>query len=125
MKKFASVVSLLLIVSAVFWGFHSAMPVYNSDAELADTLFSADRALQYVEMISQEPHAVGFPAHEQVRDYVVSELEEMGLETSLQTGYTAGGWANLSKVVNILARIEGTDEGKALLLLSHFNPGQA
>ncbi|MDT7828618.1 M28 family peptidase [Pricia sp. S334] len=121
MKKFASVVSLLLIVSAVFWSFHSAMPVYNSDADVADTLFSTDRALTHVKMISQKPHAVGFPAHEQVRDYIVSELEKMGLKIRVQKGYTAGDWANLSKVENILARIEGSGDGKALLLLSHYD----
>ena len=121
MKKFASVVSLLLILLAVYWGFRSSMPVYKSDASISDTLFSTDRALKHVKAISQKPHAVGFPAHEEVRKYIIAELEKMGLETSIQEGYSVGGSANLSKAKNILARIEGSGNGKALLLLSHYD----
>ena len=121
MKKFASVVSLLLILLAVYWGFRSSMPVYKSDASISDTLFSTDRALKHVKAISQKPHAVGFPAHEEVRKYIIEELEKMGLKTSIQEGYSVGGSANLSKAKNILARIEGSGNGKALLLLSHYD----
>ncbi|HET8736049.1 MAG TPA: M28 family peptidase [Pricia sp.] len=143
MKKFASVLSLLLIITAIYWGFRSSMPVYKSDADISDTLFATDRALEHVREISQKPHAVGFPAHNEVRDYIVEELNKMGLETSIQKGYSAGDWANLSKVQNILARIKGTGAPKnrtagtrtdstapqkvdtplrkALLLLSHYD----
>ncbi len=45
----------------------------------------------------------------------------MGLETITQEGYAAGDWANLSKATNILAKIKGSENGKALLLLSHYD----
>ena len=45
----------------------------------------------------------------------------MGLETSVQKGYTAGDWGNFSKAENITARIKGSQPGKALLLLSHYD----
>ena len=45
----------------------------------------------------------------------------MGLETAIQEGYTAGDWANLTKPVNILARIKGSGSGKSLMLLSHYD----
>lgn len=121
MIKFGSILSLLLVLLAIYWGFRSSMPVYKSDATISDTLFSTDRALKHVKSISQKPHAVGLPAHEEVREYIVAELQKMGLETSIQEGYTAGDRANLSKVKNILSRIDGTDDGKALLLLSHYD----
>ncbi len=97
------------------------MPAYSGDASAEKTSFSTDRALEHVKQIAQKPHGVGFPAHKQVREYIVSELEKMGLETSIQEGYTAGDWANLSKAMNILARIKGSESGKALLLLSHYD----
>jgi len=97
------------------------MPSYSSDLSSAKTSFSTDRALEHVEKIAQNPHGVGFTAHKQVRDYIVSELEKMGLETTIQEGYTAGDWGNLSKAINILARIKGSESGKALLLLSHYD----
>jgi len=71
--------------------------------------------------MTQKPHAVGFKAHHEVREYIISELKEMGLEVSIQEGRTAGDWGNLSKVVNVLARIKGSESGKALMLLSHYD----
>ena len=97
------------------------MPTYKIDSKASENVFSTDRALAHVEKISNKPHGVGFPAHAEVRSYIVSELEALGLETSIQEGYTAGDWGNLSKAINILARIKGTEDGKALLLLSHYD----
>jgi len=51
----------------------------------------------------------------------VKELQKLGLETSLQEGYTLSDWGNLVKSKNILARIKGTNNSKALLLLSHYD----
>src|SRR5690606_11100253 len=34
---------------------------------------------------------------------------------------TAGDWGNLSKTTNILSRLEGSGNGKALLMLSHYD----
>ncbi|MGB6150838.1 MAG: M28 family peptidase [Pricia sp.] len=129
MKKFASVISLLLVLLAIYWGFRSSMPVYKTDASISDTLFSTDRTLEHVKAISQKPHAVGFPAHGEVRNYIIAELEKMGLKTTVQEGYAMGGGANLSKAKNVLARIEGSKAGgsddngynKSLLLLSHYD----
>lgn len=121
MKKLASVLSLLLVLLAIYWSFRVSMPVYKSDASISDTLFSTDRALTHVKALSQKPHGVGFPAHEEVRKYLIDELKKMGLKTSTQEGYSLGKGTNLNKAKNILARIEGAGNGKALLLLSHYD----
>lgn len=121
MKRSSAIFTLLLIVFAIYWSFRSLMPTYKSDQSIEKTAFSTDRALEHVKQISQKPHGVGFPAHKEVREYIVAQLQNMGLETSIQEGYTAGDWGNLSKAINILARIKGTESGKALLLLSHYD----
>ncbi|MBT8297058.1 MAG: M28 family peptidase [Maribacter sp.] len=121
MNKFSKITTLLLILLAIYWSFKSSMPHYTIDDKAPENVFSTDRALAHVAKLSTKPHGVGFPAHAEVRSYIVSELESLGLETSIQEGYTAGDWGNLSKAVNILARIKGTDDGKALLLLSHYD----
>jgi len=121
--KFSRTLSLLLLCIAVYWSFKSLMPTYHSDSTISMDSFSTDRALVHVKNISMEPHAVGFPGHDRVKSYVISELKKMGLETTTQEGYTAGDWANLSRATNILARIKGSGEGKALLLLSHYDSG--
>ncbi|OWW27063.1 peptidase M28 [Zobellia sp. OII3] len=121
MRKFPATLSFLLLVAAIYWGFHTSMPVYQEDSSTAASAFSTDRALKHVKKLSQEPHAVGFPGHKKVQDYIVSELEKMGLQTSLQTDYAVGDWGNMGKPENIIARIKGTENGKALLLLSHYD----
>ncbi len=121
MKSSSSLLTLLLIVLAMYWSFHSLMPVYKSNASIEKTSFSTDKALEHVKQIAQKPHGVGFPAHQEVREYIVSELKKMGLETTIQEGYSAGDWGNLSKTINVLARIKGSESGKALLLLSHYD----
>ena len=121
MKRITSVITLLLIIGAIYYSFHALMPSYKADTAAEKTAFSTDRALKHVVQIAQKPHAVGFSAHQEVRNYIISELQKMGLETTTQEGYTAGDWANLSKAVNILARIKGSNSRKALMLLSHYD----
>ncbi len=121
--KFSRSLALIVLCFAVYWSFKSLMPTYSPDENKDLKSFSTDRALVHIKNIAQEPHAVGFPAHEKVKSYIVGELHKMGLETSIQDGYTAGDWGNLSKASNILARIEGNESGKALLLMSHYDSG--
>jgi hypothetical protein len=83
--------------------------------------FSTQRALNHVEAISKQPHYVGSKNHEEVADYLVVELKELGLEVHLQEGTTLSDWGNLVKSKNITARIRGSANTKALLLLSHYD----
>src|SRR5690606_9192927 len=119
--KISRTIALLLLFFAVYWTFRSMMPDYVEDSDAAADRFSTDRAMAHVEQLSREPHAVGFPGHARSRAYIISELKKMGLETRVQEGYTAGDWGNLSKATNILSRLEGSGNGKALLLLSHYD----
>ncbi|MCL6266990.1 M28 family peptidase [Flagellimonas myxillae] len=119
--KFSKNLALLLLIFSVYWAFRALMPQYKTDADKAPNAFSTDRALEHVKQLSKEPHAVGFPGHAKAKSYIISELNKMGLETTTQEGYTAGDWANLSKATNILAKIRGSGNGKALLLLSHYD----
>lgn len=121
MKKYSSNITLLLIVAAIYWAFEASMPGYSTGGQVEESEFSTDRALVHVKNISQHPHGVGFEAHREVREYLLSELEKLGLKPQIQEGYTSGDWGNFSKAINIMARIEGSSDGKALLLLSHYD----
>jgi Zn-dependent M28 family amino/carboxypeptidase len=61
------------------------------------------------------------PSIIRVREYIVSTLEAMGLSVEIQEGYTISKWGNLVKAKNIVSRIKGTENSKALLLLTHYD----
>ncbi|WP_431243421.1 M28 family peptidase [Flavobacterium sp. P21] len=97
------------------------MPQYISREEEALAEFSTERALNQVEIIAQKPHYVGSTNHELVANYLILELNRIGLETSIQEGFTLNDRGLLVKSKNILARIKGSNNSKALLLLSHYD----
>ncbi|EIA09869.1 M28 family peptidase [Flavobacterium frigoris] len=96
------------------------MPQWTSD-DVPLSEFSTKRAFEQVDAISKQPHYVGSDNHEKVASYLQKELNKLGLETSIQEGYTLTDWGNLVKSKNILARIKGTQNTKALLLLTHYD----
>lgn len=126
MKRTSHLLSLLLLIGLVWYSFYSLMPTKISDESAAETEFSTARALVHLEEIAAEPHYLGSPGHAKVRDYIVSQLEALGLEASVQEAYDLNqNWGQLVKPKNILARIAGSGDGKALLLLSHYDSAQS
>ncbi len=113
--------SSLFLLAILALAFFTMMPQWTSDEEGPLTEFSTQRAFKQVRAISHQPHYVGSKNHEEVAQYLLKELQELGLETSTQEGYTLSDWGNLVQSKNILARIKGTDSSKALLLLSHYD----
>ncbi|MES2575523.1 MAG: M20/M25/M40 family metallo-hydrolase, partial [Bacteroidota bacterium] len=96
------------------------MPQWVSD-DVSLSEFSAKRALEQVKNISEQPHYTGSENHDAVANYLVNELQNMDLETSIQEGFSFSDRGTLTKCKNILARIKGTNNSKALLLLSHYD----
>jgi hypothetical protein len=122
MKKLGAVFSLLLIIALVFYSFYGLTPHYNGDETASATEFSVDRALQPLKEISKKPHYLGSEGHEEVREFLISELRKLGLDPHIQKGFSLNPESKtLDKPINIVARIKGTGEGKALLLLSHYD----
>ncbi|MGJ8591277.1 MAG: M28 family peptidase [Aquaticitalea sp.] len=118
LKKAAA---LLLIILAVYWSFYALIPHSISGLDTPKNQFSSERALVHLKEISKQPHFVGAKNHETVRNYIVKQLEVLGLETQLQEGNTLTDWGTFVKPINILARIKGSDNTKALLLMSHYD----
>lgn len=120
-KDYFSIFAGLFILAILGLIYITMMPQWTSDDEGSLSDFSTKRALNQVEAISKQPHFVGSANHEVVANYLVKELTKLGLETSIQEGYTLSDWGNLVQSKNILARIKGTSNAKALLLLSHYD----
>src|SRR5690606_12859000 len=106
----------------VYVSITSIIPSKISKSDAPETSFSTERALKYLEKISEKPHYIGSEAHDEVREYLITQLELLGLETHVQEGFALNEkWNVLAKPKNILARIEGSGSGKALMLLAHYD----
>ncbi len=114
-------IALLLLIIAIYWSFSALLPSKISDLETEKTKFSTERALLHLKEISKEPHYVGAKNHQEVREYLVKALNNLGLETQIQEAYSLTDWGTITKPKNILARMKGSDNSKALMLLSHYD----
>lgn len=120
-KNFYSVLSSFLILGIIFLIFKSMMPSAELKNNLPTTEFSVSRALKHVEEISREPHFVNSSNHEIVFKYLENELIKLGLETQVQEEDVLTKFNTLVHTKNLIARIEGYQNSKALLLLSHYD----
>ncbi len=120
-KNYSSIISIVFILVILGLVFYTMMPQGTPNNEVPLSEFSTKRALEQVKNISKEPHFVGTENHDVVANYLVKELQKMGLETSIQEGFSFSDWGTLTKCKNVLARIKGTNSDKALLLLSHYD----
>ena len=122
MKKFSTIVSLLIILGVIYWSFTDLKPSINTSKSNAATLFSLENALNHLKKITKEPHYVGSNEHKNVQNYIVSELQKMGFETEIQTQTAINKkWFAATTAENIIAKLKGTGSEKALLLLTHYD----
>ena len=120
-KNYTSLVSILVLAALLFGVFYFMMPQSYEKSEAPLSEFSTQRALAKVKVIASKPHFVGSENHEVVALYLQKELQNLGLETSFQEGFTLIENGTLVKSKNILARIKSSNSSKALVLLSHYD----
>lgn len=121
MKRMNAFLSLLLLLGLIFYSFFSLMPRKAAPASIPETEFSAERALIPLKEITKAPHFIGNDEHFRIQEYLVQQLKDLGLEPQTQEGFIYNDWGGLIKPVNIIARIDGTQPGNALLIFSHYD----
>lgn len=89
------------------------------------TEFSSERAFAHVQAIAAAPRSIGTPAHAAAREYIVQQLTALGLQPEIQEtpviNQFMGTPLSAGTVRNIVARIEGSGDGKAIMLVSHYD----
>jgi prepilin-type processing-associated H-X9-DG protein len=86
--------------------------------------FSAERAFSHVQQIAKRPHPVGSAANAEVRNYLVGQLEDLGLQPTIQeatSARTMEGTASIARVHNIHARIPGSSPTGHVVLVAHYD----
>ena len=121
-KKNHQIISIFIIGISIFYGFYSLTPSAKIEKQSSLTEFSTDKALLQLKEISKKPHFSGSPEHEVVVNYIAADLKKLGLQVEIQEQFAVNQkWRAAAKTKNILARIKGSENGKALLLLSHYD----
>ena len=72
-------------MGVISWSFSDLKPALPKEKSTLKTDFSLDNALFHLKNISEKAHFVGSEDHKKVQDYIVAELQKMGLETEIQT----------------------------------------
>ncbi|CAL2102476.1 Peptidase_M28 domain-containing protein [Tenacibaculum sp. 190130A14a] len=123
MKSTTKFASILVILFTVYWSFKDIIPSEKQTSEnLKESGFLVDNALYHLRNISKKSHHVGTKEHKEVQKYLVNELKKIGLTPEVQIQSVVNNkWRAGTTVENIIAKIEGTQEGKSLLLLSHYD----
>ena len=128
---------LLALIGLSWWSIYLVRAPQAQPATAPLTDFSAGRAMQYVRQIAREPHSMGTPDHARVRAYLVNTLQVLGLQPQVQEATVTGpvtSSASLSPsgamfgvasragyVYNVMARLKGSQPGKAVLLMAHYD----
>lgn len=121
---FLTALTFSVVVGATFYCLVPPRVVPNTAPA---TEFSASRAFEHLKVIARDPHPTGSAANARVRDYLVQQLQRLGLEPQVQrTGITSlldiypGPYA-AGTVENVMARLRGTASTGAVLLMAHYD----
>ena len=104
MKNKLSSLSISVVLALLLWSVYFLNSPHGEDsADAPMSEFSASRALKTVQKMSEKPHFVGSENHEVVANYLIKELQNLGLQPSLQEGFTMTEKGTLVKSKNIIA----------------------
>lgn len=115
---------VIAILALIITGLYHASPPSPVSDSAAPALFSSARALSHLRHIAQKPHPIGTPENAAVRNYLVAELQALGLEPQIQKALAitrSHRWRSAGVVHNVLVRVPGRVPGKALLLAAHYD----
>lgn len=109
---FRGLISLFVLVLFAVPTLAALFPSRVVPSSASPETFSANRAMEHLQVIASEPHPQRSPAQARVRDYLVQQLTESGLEVEVQR--TRG-------LENVVARLHGTNPTGAVAILAHYD----
>ncbi|HWE25618.1 MAG TPA: M28 family peptidase, partial [Myxococcales bacterium] len=120
MKLLATVAIVAFFVAASALRYRPPSPK-PADAPLTE--FSAGRAREVLRGLvgDGQPHPTGSLAAGRVRQRIVAQLEQLGYAPEIQEKFACGVVRLCARVTNVLARLDGTGRGKAVLLSVHYD----
>ncbi|MEM8898029.1 MAG: M20/M25/M40 family metallo-hydrolase [Bacteroidota bacterium] len=117
-------ISIALIALFAYWSISAQRPSVNFLDSDNPNEFSVDSVMSHLKVIAKDIHYIGTPYHKEVQTYLKEELDALGLQAHIQQERIFRLSSDKSKgmvVENVVAKIEGSGEGKALLLMAHYD----
>lgn len=114
--------ALILVVALLSIRAATPPPVVKKTAP--DSVFSAERAFNYLQQIARAPHSLGTEEHKRVADYIVNTCKELGLIIETQDATVTDTKPALlvaANVHNIVAYTKGTEPGKTIVNVAHYD----
>lgn len=122
---FSKKINFLHLAIIILLGYLSFLPLKpcgtKTDTIIAEH-FRIENAVNHINNISQKPHYVGSENHHNVQQYIIKELQNLGLTTEVQKTTITNQNNTFTQVENILAKIKGSsDTSKSLVVMSHYD----
>lgn len=119
-QRLSLVIALVLIIACAWFAID-----WNQPRERTIPTYDYSQARQHLLEISKERHPVGSGAHGQVRDYLISQIRQLGYEAQLQQGFAINPESkSAAQVENIVVRVAASEPkhgGKAILVAGHYD----
>jgi len=119
-----AIVGAAILLCAAF-SLYRYIPPSTVPADAPPTEFSSGRAMRHLEAIAKKSHPTGTAENSQVRDYILQELKGAGLEVEVQKATALNkqreGLLYAGTVQNIIGRLKGTNNTKAVMLAAHYD----
>jgi hypothetical protein len=112
-----------VLAMAGLFSIYLLRPPQASSAHAGKEAFSAALAFRHVKRIAARPHAMGTAAHRAVRTYLRQELGKL-MEVEVQETVVASQALRrqaLGYVYNIIGELKGKGQGKAVLVMAHYD----
>lgn len=116
-------VALVLLALVLVLAYVRTRPPAPKPADVPMQEFSAARAQEILKTLlgNGAPHPVGSAANAEVRGRIVSHLRWLGYAPEVRESFVCNRFGNCGQIANVVARLEGREPGKAVLLMAHYD----
>lgn len=116
-------VALVLLALVLVLAHVRTRPPAPKPADASMQEFSAMRTREILKTLLGDgaPHPVGSAANAQVRQRIVDHLRWLGYTPEVRESFVCRPSGACGQVANVLARLDGREPGKAVLLMAHYD----
>ena len=119
-----SILSAIAILALIlFLSLEGLRPPAPRPLTASLTEFSAERARAILYRLVGDgiPHPTGSPQNDVVRGRVMDEFTRLGYQPSVQQGFACDERGDCATVNNVVARLDGSEPGDAVLMAAHYD----